>query len=469
MALIKRSQLNRIRRRRRVAVYIRVSHEEQVLHGYSLEAQKEALIEYAKQHDLEIVDFYIDEGKTARKELRKRTEVLRMLDDIEKGEKGIEMIIFIKIDRWFRNVADYHYVQRILEKHDVTWKTTQEDYNTETADGRMKVNIMLSVAENEADRTSERIKFVNESKIKKGQVIMGDQSLPLGFKVGMKDGQKRVIHDPDTAPIILDYAEHFETHRSKRLAMLHCNEKYDREYSYNRYNKLFTNTMYYGSFAGNDHYCEPLFTKERIDHLKTLVKRNIRKNPENRVYMFTGLVHCPKCGRIMTAQCKRERKNEYKHYRCRRAHNETFCDYTSIVSENRIEKYLLNNIEQLINDYIVSFEITGEAKSNVDKVKKDIKKIEDEIERVNYRFQKGRISIEEYDKEYEDLESKLKKLKEETQEKKPRDNSKLLEFINSDWKLAYNTLTPENKRALWQSLIKSIVKTGTNSFDIEFF
>lgn len=47
----------------RAALYIRVSTEEQALHGYSLEAQKEALTKYAKEHHLCIVDYYIDEGK----------------------------------------------------------------------------------------------------------------------------------------------------------------------------------------------------------------------------------------------------------------------------------------------------------------------------------------------------------------------------------------------------------------------
>ena len=56
----------------RCAIYIRVSTTEQMMHGKSLESQKEYLINYAKEHNMAVVGVYADEGKTARKELKKR-------------------------------------------------------------------------------------------------------------------------------------------------------------------------------------------------------------------------------------------------------------------------------------------------------------------------------------------------------------------------------------------------------------
>ena len=44
----------------RIACYIRVSTEEQKLHGISLDAQREKLNEYAEKHDLKIVEWYED-------------------------------------------------------------------------------------------------------------------------------------------------------------------------------------------------------------------------------------------------------------------------------------------------------------------------------------------------------------------------------------------------------------------------
>ena len=461
---------NRIRKKTKVALYIRVSSDEQVLHGYSLDAQREALIEYAEKHDMEVVDMYIDEGKTARKELKKRKEIFRLMDDIKEGEKGIEMILFIKIDRWFRNVADYHYIQRILDKHDVTWKATQEDYNTDTADGRMKVNIMLSVAENEADRTSERIKFVNESKIKKGLAIFGTANLPMGLKVEKIDGLKRVVIDPETAPIILEYIKHFKLHNSKRLACVHCNQMFNRTHSYTTYEAIFKNTLYYGHYKGVDNYCEALITKDEFDELVRLGQRNVKVNPMRRVYKFSGLIICPTCGCKMTGTVIRRDygDGEYHYYRCPKNRVEKTCTYTKSVMEKKLEKYLMENLDLLIHDYLIQFEVEGGAVGDDARIKKEIKKLEDELARVNYRFQKNRMGYDEYDKECERLEGKITKLKSDLVPQK-RDTSHLLELINSDWKTVYHTLTDENKRALWRSIIKSIKKTGKNSYDIEFY
>ena len=461
---------NRTRKKIKVALYIRVSSEEQVLHGYSLDAQRESLLEYAEKHDMEVVDFYIDEGKTARKELKKRKEIFRLVDDIKAGEKGIEMIIFIKIDRWFRNVADYHYIQRILDKHDVTWKATQEDYNTDTADGRMKVNIMLSVAENEADRTSERIKFVNESKIKKGLAIFGSVNLPLGLKVEKIDGLKRVVIDPETAHIVLEYIKHFKLYNSKRLACIHCNQMFNRTHTYKVYEAVFKNTLYYGHYRGVDNYCEALITKEEFDELQELAHNNIKVNPMRRVYKFSGLVHCEKCGHKLTgSQVKRNYGDgSYNYYRCPRNKIEKICSYGGSINEKKIETYLIENLDNLIHDYLIQFEIDGGAVGDNTRTKKEIQKLEDELARVNYRFQKNRMDYEEYDKECDRLESKIAKLKSELAPQK-RDTSHLLELINSDWKTVYYTLTDENKRALWRSIIKKITKTGKNSYDVEFY
>ena len=162
---------------KRVALYMRVSTEEQALHGYSLPAQKDALHQYAKDHSMTVVGEYVDEGISGRKSASKRPALARMLRDVEAGK--IDQILFIKLDRWFRSVKEYYRVQEVLDRNKVTWRTILEDYNTESADGILKVNIMLSVAQNEAERTGERIKFVLDNKVQKKQVV-GKQ--PYGYQ-----------------------------------------------------------------------------------------------------------------------------------------------------------------------------------------------------------------------------------------------------------------------------------------------
>ena len=140
---------------KRAALYARVSTEEQAMHGVSLDAQKERLLSYAKENNLTVVDLYVDEGISARKRYTRRPEFLRMLEDVK--QKKIDGVLFIKLDRWFRNIADYYEVQAILDKYRVQWIATEEDYDTTTANGRLALNIKLAIAQDESDRTSERI------------------------------------------------------------------------------------------------------------------------------------------------------------------------------------------------------------------------------------------------------------------------------------------------------------------------
>ena len=145
---------------KRVFLYIRVSTEEQAVHGLSIEAQTAALEAWAQTNGHKVAGVYTDAGISARKPASNRPALQRLLVDVQAG-KG-ELIVFTKLDRWFRNIAEYYKVQEILERNHVDWRTIQEDYDTSTAAGRLKINIMLSVAQDEADRTSERIKAVME-------------------------------------------------------------------------------------------------------------------------------------------------------------------------------------------------------------------------------------------------------------------------------------------------------------------
>ena len=56
------------------ALYIRVSTEEQAMHGLSVAAQTAALDTWAKQNQVKVVDHYVDAGISARKKASTRPE-----------------------------------------------------------------------------------------------------------------------------------------------------------------------------------------------------------------------------------------------------------------------------------------------------------------------------------------------------------------------------------------------------------
>ena len=71
------------------AIYVRVSTQDQVQHGFSLDAQQESLENYAKALGYEIFKIYRDEGKSAKD--MKRPEMQQMLQDAEAKKFLIEL------------------------------------------------------------------------------------------------------------------------------------------------------------------------------------------------------------------------------------------------------------------------------------------------------------------------------------------------------------------------------------------
>lgn len=442
-----------------VAAYIRVSTTEQKLHGLSLDAQKMKLIAYAKAHGMRIVEWYMDEGVSGRKLIRNRPELQRMIHDAQKG--NFERIIFIKLDRFFRSVAEYHECMKQIAP--VVWSTTEEDYDLTTANGRMLVNMKLTIAEMEADQTGERIKIVNEYKTATGQPLSGSQ--PFGWMIAKDEntGRKKVVKDPDEAPILEEILQHFMTYQSKRKAITYLHSKYHISMSQHAFGDLISNTMLYGAYRDNPEYCDAYMDKETFDKIQEIVKRNIKENnAENRVYLFTGLIKCPHCGRLLAGNMHttaREGRPTYKYkiYRCPKHRMSNACDFKKVVFESALEKLLLANLEQYMEDAkIRSVEITD---SNEDKVLKyDIDELNAELERLNYSWKKGRIKggIEQYDREYDELIEKIELAKQEKNSTEPKDFSKIETVLHEGWQDIYNALDDEHKRAFWRNIISSI-------------
>ena len=231
----------------RVAIYIRVSTEEQAKHGYSIESQKSRLIEWAKEHNYQVVDIYADEGKSARTKISNRKELLRLLDDVKSNK--IDRIVIWRLDRWFRNVADYYRIQDLLDKYNVDWECSDEEFNTSTSNGRLYLNIKLSIAQNESDQTSDRIKFNFENMVRNKRPISG--ALPIGYKIEGEKQNKRVVKDPELSQMAIDMFDKFEETLSLRATTQYLHDNYpQRPILYERVKHMLKNSMYNGVYRG---------------------------------------------------------------------------------------------------------------------------------------------------------------------------------------------------------------------------
>ena len=459
-----------------VAAYIRVSSQEQKVHGLSLDAQRQKLSEYAEKNNLKIVEWYEDQGVSGRKLIKKRPELQRMIHDAQKG--NFKRIIFIKLDRFFRSVAEYHECMKLIDP--VIWTATEEKYDLSTANGRAFVNMKLTIAELEADQTGERIKIVNEYKVKSGIPLFGTNNMPFCYAVlPPKYGEKHkyIVKDPEMEPVMMDLIERVEMVKSIRSAMGYINQKYGLQLSYESISRALRNELICGSYRGNPNYCDAYISRERYDALQKIISRNPRTAKKNRVYLFAGLLKCPHCGRILIGgQQHNTKKNgkryQYNSYRCASNRRDKSCDFSKGVMENTVEKLLLNKVALMVE----SKKAESMELSNGERVNKyDLNALESELDRLNYSWQKGRIkSVEEYDKQYDDLMVQISEAMEEQAEyTSDVDYDRIQSVLVSGWQDIYRELDPEHKRAFWRSFIEEIEldwdKKIKELYDIKFF
>ena len=405
----------------KVFLYERVSSEEQAKHGYSLDAQHEALTEFCHRNNHVILGVYKDEGISGRKPYTKRPAMVRLLQDVETIKP--QMILFTKLDRWFRNIKEYYKVQDILDKNKVDWKAIGEEYDTSTASGRLYVNIKLSIAQDEADRTSERIKVVQEQRVLQGKVLGG--KVPWGYTI--IDGKIAFSEDKDK---LKDLLNHFLTYRSTTETIRYISDKYGKRYTHYTINHLLKNPILKGEYRSNKSYCEPIISEDAWNTMQAILSSHHRQPPSQRYYLFAGLIRCPKCGRKMTSAYQ----HNYTYYRC---NDRIDCDFRKLVNQERLEAWLLDHVE---SDFNVKVTMKQKKKESPVKYKNQLK-------RLNDIYLMGNITEKEYRAKSADLQRKIAELSKDTPKK---------QAFTENWKDVYKRLDAKHRKAFWQNLIKEI-------------
>ena len=437
----------------RIAKYVRCSSDEQKKNGYTIGDQLALLDDFAIENGLVSYDNYVDEGISATLEIHKRKDLARLIEDAKAGK--FDVVIFKCIDRFFRNVGEYYECQKQLNKAGVTWLSIEEsDLDPNDPEAGFKINIYLTIAEYEAKKTSKRILFNNKNRIKNKQVVTGSNCFHFPWHVVGEPRNRHLAKDMSRAEELYDLLEFYETHQSKQATLGYYNVKYNKTMTVATFNNLLTDTLLYGEYKGIPDYVEPYITKERFDNIQEIMKNNARYNEKTRhVYLFSGLITCPECGRNLAGNTYAKVHSTGQIYRCNRSRMQKICDFSLSVNEKKTEAQLLENLEKYIKNYIVEIEKV-EVKKEKPK-KSQVAAIKKEMTRLNSMYRKGRIEEEEYDKDYLALENKLKiaEIEEGTPEKE-RDISHLTELLNSDWRSLYNRLDRQHKKAFWRKTIK---------------
>lgn len=448
----------------RAGLYVRVSTEEQVLRGFSIEAQIAALKEYCEKQGIKIVDIYMDEGISGAKPPLKRPALKRLLDDVEAGK--IDRILFTKLDRWFRSVKEYFKVQEVLDDNKVEWKAIQEDYDTSTANGQMAITIFLAVAQNERDRTAERIKVVLEHKRKNKEACFGGQAIPFGYaKEKDENGIMRLVKDPETEKATQEFWDILIQSNNLNKAIRHMVHEYGIQKDWKSWSRMTQSDFYCGIHRGVQDYCPAYVTPEEF--LKFQERETIKGTPTGIPYYFRGLMRCSECGHKLCGNSDRRYGRINKTYRC--AIRGRGCSNHGSISEIKIEKQLLERLDEFMKNTIAEVEIEASSPKQKSDADKNIKNLKERLRRLNVTYMAGNKTDDEYFKEDAEIKLLLEKAEKEQLRTRPRNVDHLKRLLATDFRTMYMSLEAEEKQEFWQDLIKAIKLDGKRVSKVLFF
>lgn len=436
----------------RVAIYIRVSTDKQVKDGDSMRDQLATGQKYIDSHEnMILVDTYIDDGISGQK--LKRDDFQRLIDDVRAGR--IDLIIFTRLDRWFRNLRHYLNTQDILDKHGVSWTAIEQPYfDTSTPHGRAFVNNSMIWAELEAQNDSDRILGVFDDKVDNGEVLSG--STPLGYTIV----NKHLVPDDD-APTAVAIFQYYRKTGNLSMTLRYMESEFGLVRSAASLKNMLTNTKYIGEFRDNKNYCPAIIDRDLFFDVQRLLKINI-KSGKKHDYIFSGLVVCDDCDHIMSG-CQqraggRVRSDgtrivyKYSVYRCRQGVNLHRCPNRKLVFETPLEKMLLERIRPELENYIAEYEV-----ANLPALRTDAKRrsVDGKMQKLKDLYLNDLITMDEFKLDREKLLMQLEKINAE--DSRPvKDLSYLKNFLKMDFESVYDSLSIPERRELWRSIVKEI-------------
>lgn len=163
------------------AIYVRVSTQEQAQQGFSLNAQQEALENYAKALGYDLYRIYRDEGKSA-KDMTHRPHMMQMLKDAQ--DKKFSAIFIYKLDRFSRSIKDLILTIDKLKDWGIDFVSLQDRIETTSASGKLMFHIIGAFAEFERNIIGDRTKFGMQRKAKEGGFIT---RAPKGYNLVNKN------------------------------------------------------------------------------------------------------------------------------------------------------------------------------------------------------------------------------------------------------------------------------------------
>lgn len=407
------------------ALYIRVSTDDQL--EFSPDAQKRALLQYAKQNDYIVSSdsIFIDEGISGRK-AEKRPAFMSMIARAKTKPKPFDAILVHKFDRFSRSREDSIVYKSLLRK-DCGIQVISITEHMEDDKFAVILEAMLeAMAEYYSLNLSEEVKKGMTEKALRGQY---QADAPIGYKLI----DKKLVVDEETAPIIKlifdkwvnEHMPQFSIARYLNLAGYKTKKGNSWENRTVRY--VLQNPVYCGytrwnvgrsnlrtAIAGSKDMIiakgehEPIISKEMYDKGMEMMKSEYKPSKSRSAgavsHWLIGITKCSSCGASLVNSNSGFQCHRYSHGQCTTSH---------YISKPKMERAVISVLEEIKTSDVITYALKQKTEDTVDEsalVELALDKAKQKFERCKAAYLNGIDSIEEYKVNKEVLEREIQTL-----------------------------------------------------------
>ena len=396
--------------KKKCGLYMRVSTEDQAREGFSLPEQKERLEAFCKFKGYEIIDYYEDAGISA-KTGNHRPEFERLKDDIK--SKRINTIVALKLDRITRSIYDWENLMTFLDENNAYLDCVNDEINTTSANGKMISRLLMSVSQNEIERTSERTKVGMAGAIKNGHI---PHVAPLGYK----HEDKKLVIDYSTKDIVIRIFDMYYNGLSYKKISNILNE--ERVLGKDNWRdstivNILQNEIYKGDFVHGkrtnhptfyEDVVEPIISKEMWEDCQVQKKKNSRSYQRTLTYLYLQKLKCPKCGRILGGKATTKKNGKsYFYYYC----NDCKIEFKEKLINDYFNQFIAELIEydEVVNQFFLPM-IKQKFDEPKEQLEKEINNQKNKLERIKKAYINGVFELKEYNEEKKIIEKAITEL-----------------------------------------------------------
>ena len=396
--------------KKKCGLYMRVSTEDQAREGFSLPEQKERLESFCKFKGYEIVDYYEDAGISA-KTGNHRPEFERLKDDIK--TKKINTIVALKLDRITRSIYDWENLMTFLDENNAYLDCVNDEINTTSANGKMISRLLMSVSQNEIERTSERTKVGLAGAIKCGHI---PHIAPLGYK----HVDKKLVIDYSTKDVVIRIFDlYYNGYSYQKISNLFNEEKVlgKENWRDSTIVNILENEIYKGDFVHGkrtkhptyyEDVVEPIVSKEMWEDCQVQKKKNSRSYKRTLTYLYLQKLKCPKCNRILGGKATTKKNgNTYFYYYC----NDCKIEFKEKVINDYFSQFIdeLTEYDSVVNQFFLPM-IKQKFDEPKEQLEKEINEQKNKLERIKKAYINGVFELKEYNEEKKIVEKVISEL-----------------------------------------------------------